>query len=223
MKRSNFFYLKYHFIYKSRFRRLIRQFMLIAALLYFKSPGIEAQNKMPWHNPQNTENWVNEDFMAFDCKKLSSSEASITEFIDMPLFIHDSPVFSSKSDAKYLMSARSKIYDNSKTTFVFLEISINSINARRSYGDIPRGSEMRLFTLENERADLYILEKVKGKVNRRESRTVYSLVAPIDNKSHKLLRKQMLDRIGINWEEGYQEYEIQNIDLIKNQLNCLKK
>ena len=39
----------------------------------------------------------------------------------------------------------------------------------------------------------------------------------------KELGKKLVTLIGIVWEEGYQEYEVQNFNLLKNQINCLKK
>ena len=48
-----------------------------------------------------------------------------------------------------------------------------------------------------------------------------SCVDKADKSDFDMLAKHELDKLGIVWAQGYEEYEVSNIDLIKNQINCL--
>ena len=56
----------------------------------------------------------------------------------------------------------------------------------------------------------------------RDSYTTYIGTYAINKENANTLRKHSMDKITVLWEEGIETYEIQNIDLVKNQLNFLE-
>ena len=66
------------------------------------------------------------------------------------------------------------------------------------------------------------IERDKGKIEKRIRKTFYQGVYPIPKSKLKQLKKHFIYKMGVMWEEGYEEYDIINIDLIKNQINCLE-
>ena len=65
------------------------------------------------------------------------------------------------------------------------------------------------------------IERDRGKVKRNDKYTLYEGTFSITKSNASLLKKHSIDKISVLWEEGLEEYEVMNIDLVKNQLNCL--
>ena len=121
----------------------------------------------------------------------------------------------------YLVESDAHIYKADKSIFLIINFKINSENARATYGRLDFGAKMKCFLSNGEYIYLENVERDKGKVNRNRDYTIYQGVFALDNYKTKTLRKSGILKIGLIWEEGYQEYNIQNHSLIQNQLNCL--
>ncbi len=161
---------------------------------------------------------------SFDCAKTletSKDQQDVIAFKDKPLFLYTTPDFSKWSKRKNLMEASAHLYQVDKSLFLIISIQINSINAKRSYGNIARNTQMKIYLDNGNHIYLENIERDKGKVNRSEEKTNYKCILPIDKSDRKLLQKNFITKIGIMWGEGYQEYEVHNLDLIQNQLQCL--
>ena len=151
----------------------------------------------------------------------SANNTSIIEYVSLPFFNHSSSNFKKWSNKEYLITCFANLTSIDGSNFLVLKLIINSTNAKRTYGDLERNARMKLFFSNGDFIYLENIERDKGRLNRAEEHTRYSCVMAIDKSDKKALQKNPVYKIGIMWEEAYQEYEIQNIDLIQNQLNCL--
>lgn len=102
-----------------------------------------------------------------------------------------------------------------------LTFSIRDNNARKTFGSLSRNSVVILkfidgttFTASNLRNDDGTLDPA-GQVFR------YRGQYAIDPGILKKLRKTELDKIRVSWSTGYEDYEVQNIDLLMRQAKCL--
>lgn len=166
-------------------------------------------------------------FEAYDCSYQkadeSSEEDNITELDNRLLFAYTHPQYTKFMDDKYLLKCYSHLARAEDNYFLILSFEINSMNAKRSFGDIESGVKMKLFFDNDQHIYLTSVEHDRGHLDRINKKTLYEAVLHIDKKDLKAIQKHNSMRLGFIWEEGYQEYAIQNIDLIKNQLNCLNE
>ena len=201
----------------------MKQILVSVFLLALWHP-MTAQDKINWYSLDDDQAFDSKILETEDCKILKTKESeglSILEYQSKALFFHTNSNFKKWSDKKYLMKAYAHIYKVNKNQFVIVDIIINSTNAKRTYGDLEKFAKMKFYLSNGEYIYLENLEKNKGKLNRSAENTEYRMVMALDKSDKKLLQKNYLVKIGVMWEEAYQEYEVLNIDLIKNQLNCL--
>jgi len=151
----------------------------------------------------------------------NSKGENIIEFEPRPFFVYTHPQVRRWMKDKFMMETSANIYQNGENTFLLLHIHINSGNARSSYGDLEKGQKIKLFFSKGDHIYLQNIERNKGAVNRSTDQTLYEGIYLLSKQNLKDLKKRNLNKIGILWEEGYEEYDIQNIDLIKNQISCL--
>lgn len=107
------------------------------------------------------------------------------------------------------------------TISLHLTFSIRDNNARRTFGSLNRNSVVILkyidgttFSASNLRNDDGVLDP-SGQVY--SYRGQYTL----DPSAMKKLRKTEIDKIRVSWSTGYEDYEVQNIDLLLRQAKCL--
>lgn len=137
-------------------------------------------------------------------------------------FNYTTPTFREQSGKQNLIEADASVVREDRKIFLELQIRIHSINARRSFGKIKAGERMKVYLINGQYFYTENSEKDKGRVSRDEGISYYRIKLALEKDDIKSLKKHFVDKIGIMWEKGYQEYEIHNIDLIKNQLNCIK-
>lgn len=107
--------------------------------------------------------------------------------------------------------------------FLILEYKINSDKAKTNYGDLDQGEKVKIDLFNDDHVYLENIERSRGKVKRSDRYTTYTGTYAISNNNVSILKKHSMDKITVLWEEGVETYEIQNIDLIKNQLKFLSE
>lgn len=162
-----------------------------------------------------------------DCKytqtQIDENDMLITEFTPRLWFAYNNPQFEQFNKNDFLLKAFAKLYLADDQCFLIMHIRIASINAKRSFGAIPSQAKMKLYLSNGDHIYLESVERNRGKIDRIEGVTNYKAVLNIDKSDYKALSKNHCKKIGFYWEEGYQEYDIQNFDLIKNQMTCINK
>jgi len=136
-------------------------------------------------------------------------------------FMHTLPEFKKWMGSKYLVESSAHVYKADKSTFLIVDFKINSENARETYGRLDFRAKMKCVLSNGESIYLENIERDKGRVNRNRDFTLYQGVFAIENYKIKTLKKHQIVRIGLIWEEGYQEYNIQNSSLVQYQLACI--
>lgn len=192
------------------------------------STSLVSQEKIPWFDAHSNE-WNDKAWQdkTGDCIIVKSGydeslQANITELEAKPFFIHTVPEFKKWMGNKYLVEAKAHLYKADKSIYLIIDFKVNSKGAKATYGNLNYGAQMKCFFDDDDFVYLKNVELDKGKINRRDDYTIYQGVFSIDNSNSKKLKRNRLQRIGIIWEEGYQEYDIQNSSLIQNQLECVK-
>jgi len=107
--------------------------------------------------------------------------------------------------------------------YLSLEVRIASIKANKTYGSLDKGSPIRIKLLDGETVNLYNLTAATGFIEPITGVTVYQANYPLEKGEYKQVSKTELDKIGLIWSTGYEEYEIFEVDFLMTQAECLKK
>jgi hypothetical protein len=102
-----------------------------------------------------------------------------------------------------------------------LSLRINDPNVRRTQGTLQKGGVATLkfmdgyaITLNNARSD-------EGATDAEGKFVVFQAEFPIDRTTIKKLRTTELDKIRLAWTNGYEDYDVQQVDLLIWQAKCL--
>jgi len=184
-----------------------------------------AQNQMMWFEASSLDRKEIQSLESADSvmAEKESSSMDFLKFEPQQFFVHTNPQVRAYMNGEHLIECRAHINQVGKNTFLLLEYQINSDRAKVNYGNLEKGGKIKITLMNKDHVYLENIERSRGKVKRSDKYTVYIGTYAISKTSASSLRKHNIDKITVLWEEGVEEYQIQNIDLVKNQLNHLAK
>jgi chemotaxis protein histidine kinase CheA len=106
-------------------------------------------------------------------------------------------------------------------TTLHLKFTFDSESAQDDYGSILQGSRMLISLLDGTTVTLVAGEADGGKIDRNKKQTIYKTYFVIDSRSQKKLKKSEINQVRMVWGEGFEDYDITEVDFIINQLTCL--
>lgn len=104
-----------------------------------------------------------------------------------------------------------------------LTFTIRDVNARRAFGSLPRNGVAILKLLDGETFTIYNLRADEGLADKDNKVFTFRGQYQIEPGMLKKLQKTLLDKVRIAWATGYEDYDVQNVDLLARQLPCLMK
>jgi len=120
------------------------------------------------------------------------------------------------------ISSLAQVVKSDKNYFFNIQIKIHSSLARDTYGGIEKGSALRIEMINGDKIILYNLKRDFGVFNQETEKMVYNLVYRIKTDDLKSLEKLDIDKIGVIWTTGYEDYEIFETDFLIKHINCLQ-
>ncbi len=105
--------------------------------------------------------------------------------------------------------------------FLTLRFIISSDRAKQSFGRLSQGSSLSIRLIDGSIINMFNRTTDEGVVDFDTKTTIYSGSYIISRKDEKALLNKELDRLRVVWTSGFEEYEIYNLDFLKDQLNCL--
>ncbi len=121
-----------------------------------------------------------------------------------------------------LLKTNVSIRKEGRDFFLHLQISIMSKDAAKNYGFIAEGSLMKIFLVNGRNIALHSGVRSSSRIENYTGNTIYDVFYPINKDAMNNLVKFPLDTVGIMWSSGFEKYEIYQVDILMNQLNCLK-
>ena len=165
-----------------------------------------------------------ESFPDFNCEIITEKSNEINPTNYTPL----SPFFSFTPDkleehlqGTPFISCHAQLAKSNKLMFINLEIEIQTKSARDTYGGIDKGSALRIELINGDKLLAYNVKRDYGTLSADEESVIYNVIYSLDNDDIKSLSKFDLDKLGIIWSTGYEDYEIYYTDFIINHLNCI--
>lgn len=145
-----------------------------------------------------------------------------TELESGHLFGYTHPNIKSYFKEKDYLTCNAKLSKVGGLYYLSFEVRIASIKANKSYGSLDKGSGIRIKLINGETVNLYNISAATGFIEPLTGVTVYQTNYPMEKSEFKKLSKTELDKIGVIWSTGYEEYEIYEVDFLINQAECLK-
>ena len=102
-----------------------------------------------------------------------------------------------------------------------LNLEFESKDIKKSYGGVRKGEKLYINFIDQSRIYLTSFIDAIPYVEELTGYTKYELVYEIDKESRQQLERNYLDKIGIMYSSGFEEYVIYNVDEISNQLKCI--
>ncbi len=112
---------------------------------------------------------------------------------------------------------------NAGSYVLHLLFTINDVNAQRAFGGLPRNGIAVLKFLDGETYTLYNLRADEGQNEGNNPVFTFHGQYGVDPGMLKKMQKALLDKVRIAWSTGYEDYDIQNVDLLQRQTTCLAK
>ena len=104
-----------------------------------------------------------------------------------------------------------------------LTLTIQDVNARRAFGSLQRNGVAILKYLDGETVTLYNERSDEGQADASNSVFTFRGQYILEPGMFKKMQKTYLDKIRIAWSTGYEDYDVQNVDLLARQMSCLLK
>jgi len=113
-----------------------------------------------------------------------------------------------------LMQVDKKIYIN-------LRLILATRDARRSYGYVGEDAMLRISLINGDR--IYLKNEIRsdGNLEAYTGNTVYQCLYQVENDVIKEIKRTEIDKVGIMWSTGFEEYDVYEVDFLMNQLYCL--
>lgn len=106
---------------------------------------------------------------------------------------------------------------------LWLTFTIRDPNVRKAFGNLPKNSLATLRTLDG--MLLTVNNQQLSEAAPDETGQIFTFRGqyPLDKPTLKKLRSSGLDKVRIAWSTGYEDYEVQNVDLLIQQAQCLEQ
>ena len=113
-----------------------------------------------------------------------------------------------------LAASGSKVY-------LYLTFTINDPNPRKAFGKLEKNSLATLRFMDGSSFDVFNQQLEEETTATREKALVFHALYPLSVDVLKIMKHSYLDRVRIDWSSGYEDYDVQDVRLLEQQLRCL--
>lgn len=105
--------------------------------------------------------------------------------------------------------------------FINLLFTFSTLTAKREYGSLSAGTAISFLLVNGQTVTLENNTNDPGTINSKKGLTEYKALLPVSSAAEKAFLRSPIDKIRIIWSTGFEDYEVFNVDVLMNQLNCL--
>ena len=138
------------------------------------------------------------------------------------LFRSTNPVLKTYLEGKIQILCEAALSMIGQNATLILTFTIRDPNVRKSFGSLPKNSIATLQTLDGTVFTVYNQQMSEGQPDETGQVFTYRGHYPLDKTIFKKLRTTGLDKVRIAWSTGYEDYEVQNVDLLIRQAQCME-
>ncbi len=126
-------------------------------------------------------------------------------------------------DKPFMIAEGALSRNNKNQYFLILTFTVDNKYVKTGYNGLSVTNKLRLTLINGELVFLDNILNESGKIDKSSGYITYKGIFPVSKPSIKLLRKYELDKIGVMWNGGFEEYSVYNLELLKNQFQCMEK
>jgi len=146
-----------------------------------------------------------------------------TELAPADFFNHTPPEVKNDLQTANLINCRGQVVQIENRVSLHLNVQVNSLMAQKAYGSIDVGALLKVTLIDGKEVELKNYAASKGVQSEDKKSFIYPVAFDISGRAVKQLGKMEVDKIGIQWSSGYEEYTIYEVDFLTQQLSCLKQ
>jgi len=136
-------------------------------------------------------------------------------------FGHTNPELKPYLGDESLVTCTGALSQNGGYLILELEFVIRSQYANKEFGVLPRGSQLSIKMIDNEKVTLRNQTLSQGKFDPVEKVFSYKARYTISKSQKKTLEKNLVDQVRVMWGTGFDDYAIYEVDFFQRQLRCL--
>ena len=102
-----------------------------------------------------------------------------------------------------------------------LNLRVNDPNVRRTQGSLQKGGVAILRFMDGSTVTLYNQRSDDGEIVPEGEAVNFEAQFPLDRTLLKKIRNTELDKIRLAWTNGYEDYDVQQVDVLMRQAKCL--
>ncbi len=138
-------------------------------------------------------------------------------------FSYTHPKLKSYFKSKDFMDCKVSVMKLGGYNYINLFITVASKDAKKNYGSIERGTMMRLTLVDGEVVYVNSVTSDLGTLQPYTGNTTYKVSYQLNKDQMNQLESTELDKIGLIWSTGFEEYDIYEVDNLMHLVNCLKR
>ena len=119
-----------------------------------------------------------------------------------------------------LLTITARLYQQSSKTYLQLRFAFAVPQAQTYYGRIMTNYLVRIILLNGEKIYLPVVRNYPPST--LSATTHYQIDLQLNEHALSALRLHGIDKIGLFWETGYEEYDVRYVDVLRNQARCLQ-
>ncbi len=145
------------------------------------------------------------------------------EMAGAELFRYTNPALKNYLKGKTHVVCEAALSSSGPRTNLLLTFNINDPNARKAFGRLEKNGIATLKFLDGSTFQLQNAIADEGVFNLETESAVFRAQYPLNPEVLKKIRRSELDKIRILWSKGYDDYDVQQVDLLMQQAACLFK
>ncbi|MEZ4908679.1 MAG: hypothetical protein R2771_13800 [Saprospiraceae bacterium] len=127
------------------------------------------------------------------------------------------------TDRPFIDAYGSILKNNIGEFFLSMTFIIDNKYIKTGYNGISTSNMLRISLINNTNIFLTNVLNDTGTIDRNNSIITYNGIFPIKKKDVKLLEKYEVNKMGVMWNGGFEEYNVYNMDFAIRQIECLNK
>lgn len=107
------------------------------------------------------------------------------------------------------------------TPTLWLTFTIHDPNARKTFGGFNKNSQAVLKFIDGQTITVYNIRADEGVEDASGNTLIFRAQYSLDREILKKIQRTELDKIRVAWATGYEDYDVQNLNLLRRQASCL--
>jgi hypothetical protein len=137
------------------------------------------------------------------------------------LFRHTPPALKSYLQGKPNVQCEAALAAAGANAILHLNFIIHDPNPRKAFGKLEKNSLATLWFMDGTSFFLYNQQTEEGVQNPDSQAFVFQAQFALHAEVLKKMRRMELDKIRIAWSSGYEDYDVQYVQLLMGQARCL--